>query len=111
MSPLKIASRDAASGPVLEIAGPLDYTHATALRDHVSRCVLGPGQCLTLDLADMEFCDSTGMSILIAARNHALAAGADIALTAVPPDTLRVMRIVGLDQIFTIRPAAGADGL
>ncbi|MFJ1967719.1 STAS domain-containing protein [Streptomyces sp. NPDC087903] len=109
-SPLNIASRDAAAGPVLEIAGALDYAHATALREHVSRCALDPGQCLTLDLAGMDFCDSTGITALIAARNHALAAGADIALTAVPPNTLRVLRIVGLDQIFTIRPGTDAGG-
>ncbi len=52
----------------------------------------------------MEFCDSSGLTALIAARNHAHAAQADIALAAVPPRTLRVLRVVGLDQIFPLHP-------
>ncbi len=50
----------------------------------------------------MEFCDSSGLGALIAAHNHAQAAGADIALAAVPATTLRILRIVGLDQVFPV---------
>ncbi|MFE9450100.1 STAS domain-containing protein [Streptomyces sp. NPDC006739] len=104
MSPLKIITRDAMTGPVLEIIGALDYNSATQLRDHLATIVLRPGQHLVLDLAAMEFCDSSGITALIAARNHAHAAQAGIALAAVPPHTLRVLRIVGLDQIFPLYP-------
>ncbi|WP_037679883.1 STAS domain-containing protein [Streptomyces griseus] len=102
MSLLKITPRDAATGPVLEIGGELDYSNASELRDRVARFTLDPGQCLILDLAGLEFCDSSGITALIAARNHATAAGADVALTGVPANTMRILRIVGLDQIFTI---------
>ncbi|MFF3330632.1 STAS domain-containing protein [Streptomyces sp. NPDC002888] len=108
MSLLKITPRDAATGPVLEIGGELDYSNATELRDRVARFTLEPGQCLILDLAGLTFCDSSGITALIAARNHALAAGADVALTGVPSNTLRILRIVGLDQIFTIHSTSGA---
>ncbi|MGV9249219.1 STAS domain-containing protein [Streptomyces sp. NPDC003710] len=104
MSPLKITTRDAATGPVLEIVGDLDYANASDLRELLTTMVLQPGQLLILDLAGMEFCDSSGITALIAARNHAHAAQADIALAAVPPHTLRVLRIVGLDQIFPLHP-------
>jgi anti-sigma B factor antagonist len=104
MSPLKITSRDAATGPVLEIFGELDYTTAVELRELIPTIALRPGQRLVVDLAGMEFCDSSGITALIAARSHAHAARADIALAAVPANTLRVLRIVGLDQVFTIHP-------
>ncbi|MFD9431213.1 STAS domain-containing protein [Streptomyces sp. NPDC060002] len=104
MSPLKITTRDTATGPVLEILGDLDYEHANELRDLVDTLVLQPGQRLILDLADMDFCDSSGLTALIAAHQHALAAHADIALAAVPANTLRILRIVGLDQIFPVHP-------
>jgi anti-sigma B factor antagonist len=104
MSQLKITTRDAASGPVLEIAGELDYTNACELRELLTTLSLKPGQCLVLDLAGMEFCDSSGLTALIAARAHAHSARSDIALAAVPAHTLRVLRIVGLDQIFPIHP-------
>ncbi|MGW8065221.1 STAS domain-containing protein [Streptomyces ziwulingensis] len=100
MSALKITTRDAPTGPVLEILGDLDYATADQLRDLLTSLTLRPGQRLVLDLAGMEFCDSSGVTALIVARNHAQAAQADIALAAVPAHTLRVLRVVGLDQIF-----------
>ncbi|MFJ5534753.1 STAS domain-containing protein [Streptomyces sp. NPDC093261] len=104
MSPLKITARDAATGPVVEIFGELDYASATELRELIPTIDLRPGQRLVLDLSGMEFCDSSGITALIAAHNHAHAARADIALAAVPAHTLRILRIVGLDQIFPIHP-------
>lgn len=71
MSPLKITTRDATTGPVLEIIGELDYANAAELRDLLTTLTLQPGQRLVLDLADMEFCDSSGLTALIAARNLA----------------------------------------
>ncbi|MFE7647461.1 STAS domain-containing protein [Streptomyces phaeoluteigriseus] len=108
MSPLKITTRDAMTGPVLEIIGELDHTSASELPDLLTTIPLQPGQRLVLDLAGMEFCDSSGISALIAARNRAHTAQADIALAAVPARTLRVLRIVGLDQIFSLHPDSDA---
>ncbi|GAA3616457.1 STAS domain-containing protein [Streptomyces chitinivorans] len=104
MSPLKITTRNATTGPVLGITGELDYASAAGLRELLPTLALRPGQRLVLDLAGMDFCDSSGITALIAARNHAHAARADIALAAVPANTLRILRIVGLDQIFPIHP-------
>ncbi|GHH44169.1 STAS domain-containing protein [Streptomyces candidus] len=108
MSALKITSRDAATGPVVEIAGDLDYDTAGRLREVCTDLALHSGQRLVIDLAALEFMDSTGITALIAARNHALAAGADIALAAVPDNTIRILRLVGLDQIFPMHPSTEA---
>jgi anti-anti-sigma factor len=105
MTPLHITHRDAASGPVLHVAGELDHAHAAALRREVETLALESGQCLDLDLSGLEFCDSTGITALLAARQYAGAAKAGIVLTAVPPHLLRVLTMVGLDQVFTLRPA------
>ncbi|MET9695191.1 STAS domain-containing protein [Streptomyces sp. NPDC006514] len=102
MSALTITARDATTGPVLEIAGDLDYDHAPRLRQAVTALSLEPGQRLVLDLSRIRFCDSSGITALIVARNHAVAAQAEIALAAVPDNTIRILRIVGLDRVFTI---------
>ncbi|MEE4418976.1 STAS domain-containing protein [Streptomyces bugieae] len=104
MSPLKITAQDAATGPVLEIAGELDHVHANTLREVLTTLTLRPGQRLVLVLAAMEFCDSSGITALIAAYRHAQAAHADFALAAVPAPTRRILRIVGLDQTFRLHP-------
>ncbi|MFD9390794.1 STAS domain-containing protein [Streptomyces sp. NPDC060000] len=108
MNALKITTRDAVTGPVVEILGDLDYAHAGRLRELLPTLTLQPGQRLILDLTDMEFCDSSGITALIAAHHHALAAHADIALAGVPANTRRVLRIVGLDQIFPLHPDSEA---
>ncbi|MEU4727447.1 STAS domain-containing protein [Streptomyces sp. NPDC023588] len=118
MSSLTITTRDATSGPVLEIAGDLDFDQAPRLRRTLGALSLQPGQRLVLDLSRLRFCDSSGIAALILARNRAVAARADIALAAVPAATARVLRIVGLDHVFpmhadadtatAVRPATGA---
>ncbi|MFD3726009.1 STAS domain-containing protein [Streptomyces sp. NPDC058671] len=104
MTPLSITTLVAATGPVLQVVGELDYTTATRLRDTLATVTLRPGQRLVLDLAGMEFCDSSGITALLAARARAHAAQADIALAGVPAHTLRILHIVGLDQVFTLHP-------
>ncbi|WP_205020842.1 STAS domain-containing protein [Streptomyces sp. HB132] len=106
MSPLTITSRDAATGPVLEITGDLEYATAPQLRNALDDLTLAAGQLLVLDLSGMDFCDSSGITTLLAARNLATEQNAALALAAVPPNTLRVLGIVGLDRVFTIHQDA-----
>ncbi|MET9701181.1 STAS domain-containing protein [Streptomyces sp. NPDC006529] len=103
MSRLDITVRNTPAGPVVGVIGELDFDTAAELRDLTAALPLTPGQCLVLDLTGMEFCDSSGISALIAARNRALAADARITLEGVPADTLRVLRVVGLAQVFHLR--------
>ncbi|WP_408997152.1 STAS domain-containing protein [Streptomyces europaeiscabiei] len=53
--------------------GELDHTNAAEPRELLSRLTLEPGRRLVLDQAGMEFCDSSGLTALIAARNQARA--------------------------------------
>lgn len=104
MSPLTTTVRDTATGPVLTVAGELDFATADDLRDVVTGLALAPGQRLVLDLGRLDFCDSSGITAFIVARNHATAARADIALVAVPGSVLRILRVTGLDQVFAVVP-------
>ncbi|MET8138398.1 MULTISPECIES: STAS domain-containing protein [unclassified Streptomyces] len=104
MSPLTITARDAATGPVLEITGDLDHATAPELRQAVDRLTLASGQLLVLDLSGLEFCDSSGITALLATRNLATEQSGDMALAAVPANTARILRIVGLDRVFTLHP-------
>ncbi|MFF5922657.1 STAS domain-containing protein [Streptomyces flavochromogenes] len=104
MSPLTITAREAATGPVLEITGDLDHTTAPQLRKAMDHLPLAAGQLLVLDLGGLEFCDSSGITALLATRNLAIEQSGDIALAAVPANTARILALVGLDRVFTIHP-------
>ncbi|WP_371476611.1 STAS domain-containing protein [Kitasatospora sp. NBC_00315] len=104
MHPLTITTRDAATGPVLEIIGDLDHHTAPDLRKTVGALTLTTGRQLVLDLARLDFCDSSGITAMLAARNLATEHGAHLTLAAVPPNAARILNIVGLDRVFTIHP-------
>ncbi|MGW6735442.1 STAS domain-containing protein [Streptomyces sp. NPDC055013] len=108
MSHLAIHTRTTTVGPVMELTGELDYDNCTQVRDLLPRLTLEPGQQLVIDLTGITFCDSSGITALIAARNHALAAQAGITLAAVPHPISRIFSMVGLDQVFVTHPTAQA---
>lgn len=108
MSQLEVRTRTTASGPVIELAGELDHDSAPEIRDILPGLAIEPGQQLVVDLGGLTFCDSTGLTILIAARNIALAAHSTIVLTAVPDRVSRILGIVGLDQVLPTQPSVQA---
>ncbi|MGW2960933.1 STAS domain-containing protein [Streptomyces sp. NPDC001220] len=105
---LTLHTRATTTGAVIELAGVLDHHTAPEVRAALPGLDLRPGQQLVLDLSGITFCDSSGITVLIAARNHALAADAAIALAAVPDRVSRIFRIVGLEQVFPTHPTAQA---
>ncbi|MFE9483759.1 STAS domain-containing protein [Streptomyces spororaveus] len=108
MTQLSMNTRTTPAGPVIELAGGLDHHSAVQVRGALPGLAVGEGQQLVIDLAGLTFCDSSGITALIAARNHALAAHATIALAAVPERVTRIFRVVGLDHVFPTHPTAQA---
>ncbi|AQU70074.1 STAS domain-containing protein [Streptomyces niveus] len=98
--PLTLHTRTTAAGNVIELTGDLDHHITPQVLNVLPELDLRPGQQLVIDLGGITFCDSTGISVLIAARNHTLSANATIALAAVPDRMSRIIRVVGLDQLF-----------
>ncbi|MGW6062045.1 STAS domain-containing protein [Streptomyces sp. NPDC055189] len=108
MTQLAVRTRTTAAGPVVELVGELDYDSVHQLRELLPELTLRPGQQLVIDLAGLACCDSSGISGLLAARNHALSARAGIALAAVPRRISRIFDAVGLGQVFPTHLTAQA---
>ncbi|MEW2449243.1 STAS domain-containing protein [Streptomyces parvulus] len=103
---LTVHARTGTAGAVIELTGELDYHTAPEVRAALPGIGLEAGQQLVVDLAGLTFLDSTGLTVLIAARNHALASDATIALAAVPDRVSRIMRALGLHHFFPTHPTA-----
>ncbi|MCR6490783.1 STAS domain-containing protein [Amycolatopsis sp. OK19-0408] len=99
-SPFSTSTEVADTGPILTVRGELDVATAPRLRTEVGGLELGAGQLLVVDLAGVTFCDSSGISALIAARNAAEAARAGVALVAVPSRITRTLGLTGLADFF-----------
>ncbi|MFI9150482.1 STAS domain-containing protein [Streptomyces sp. NPDC053367] len=108
MHQLKITTHDTANGHVLAVSGDLDYASAPELRARIGTLRLTAGQRLVVDLAGLHICDSSGITALIVAYQHARAAQAETVLASVPGSLLRTLRIVGLDQLFALYPDTNA---
>lgn len=69
---------------------------------------------MVADLTATVFCDSSGVRIIVLAHDWAKADGIELRLTVPPGPALRVMQLIGLDQLLPIYPgvnqalAAGA---
>jgi len=107
-TPFSVTTRTTGGGAVVTVAGELDVATAPQLRAGLDALVLGAGQLLVVDLGGVTFCDSSGISALIAARNVAEAAGAGVALAAVPDRLGRTFRLIGLGDFFPTYPSAEA---
>ncbi|CAM5507963.1 Anti-sigma factor antagonist OS=Streptomyces albaduncus OX=68172 GN=FHS32_002789 PE=3 SV=1 [Streptomyces griseoloalbus] len=103
MKPLTIVSSRTPAGPLLEVAGDLDHSNAQQLRRAAAGAVLSAGLLLVVDLGELGFCDSSGITALIAVRNHVVAAGAGLVVVAVPETLRRLLSLTGLDQVFDLR--------
>ncbi|HEX9657130.1 MAG TPA: STAS domain-containing protein [Bacteroidota bacterium] len=63
---------------------------------------------LVIDLTDVEFCDSSGLSALLIADRKMKEHGGKVTLSNVHRKVLNLLKISMLDRIFTIEEAAHA---
>jgi anti-anti-sigma factor len=105
---LIVTTHDTPAGPVLTFAGALDATTAPDALAAIQALTPQPGQLLVADLTELQFCDSSGISALIAAHKLADAADAAIALATVPEHLARTLGLIGLGTLFTSYPTTQA---
>jgi anti-sigma B factor antagonist len=86
----------------VRLLGELDLSTADLLRNELSRLATGGATLVTLDLADLTFIDSTGLSALIAGLKRLRQQGGDMALRSPTAATRKVLEITGLTEIFSI---------
>jgi anti-sigma B factor antagonist len=113
---LNIRVRDAESPAVLTVGGDVDLNTAPELLEALNGLVDAGRRALVVDLADVEFCDSSGLSVLVRVRNRLAELGGDLALARATPIVERVLEVTGLAEVFgtyrsveDARTALGAD--
>jgi anti-sigma B factor antagonist len=89
---------------IVALSGELDHTNAEVLRVRTSALLTSEYDCLVLDLAELTFCDSTGIRVFLTLRALVDDRGGTIALTDLRPRLSKVFQITGLVQLFAVRP-------
>ena len=90
---------------VVHLAGELDVATAPVLENALAGVIEDQGNlAVQLELGEMVFIDSTGLSILADALRRLREKGGDLSLANIRPETLKVFDIVGFTRIFDISP-------
>ncbi|MFB7454232.1 STAS domain-containing protein [Streptomyces sp. NPDC057027] len=99
---LRVEVRDVAGSTLLTPVGELDHHTADLLRTPLDGALDGGRARLVVDCSGLEFCDSTGLNVLLGARLRADAAGGGVHLVAMRPPVARVFHITGAEAVFTV---------
>ncbi|GAA3257142.1 STAS domain-containing protein [Streptomyces lavendulae] len=86
---------------VLTLAGELDHDTAAPLREALE-AALAPGGRMVVDMAGLDFCDSTGLNALLHARLSVQEAGGRLELAGLSGPVARMFRITGADGVFPV---------
>jgi anti-sigma B factor antagonist len=87
---------------IVAAAGEIDLYAAPELKQQVVRSIEEGGTRLIIDLSETTFIDSTGVGVLVGALKRVRESGGGLALVCTNDNVLRVLEIVGLNQLFPI---------
>lgn len=82
--------------------GELDHHTADLLRETLERCVEEGRRRIVVDCSGLDFCDSTGLNVLLGARLQAEAVGGRVHLAAMSPLVARLFEITGAGAVFAV---------
>lgn len=113
---LKISSERLGPWSLVKLNGELDMATAGLLRDELSGRLNDGVKDLAVDLSNLTFIDSSGLSVMVFGLRLATAKGGSLVLVAPGSQAMRVFDASGLLKTFTFyarpdhlpgRPAAG----
>lgn len=87
---------------LVEAGGDVDLYSAPRLKERVWRAIDQGKTRLIVDLSEVAFVDSTGLSVLVAALKRVRAVNGTLALVVTDYDLERLLELTGLDKGFRI---------
>lgn len=86
---------------VFGVAGEIDV-HTAPQVDEALAAAAGPGALIVVDLSQVEFIDSTGLSVLVRALARARDEDGALAVVATTERVTKVLRLTGLDAVLAV---------
>jgi anti-sigma B factor antagonist len=86
---------------LVRLAGELDLSSTPLLDQRLRDALDGGGRQLVVDLRNLEFMDSTGLTLLVRWARGAEQDGYELALVRGEPRVHRLFELTGLDAAFT----------
>jgi anti-sigma B factor antagonist len=83
---------------VIAVSGELDLASSGALDDELARIATSGVTQIVVDLRELEFMDSTGLSTLVTAHQRAEDAGQQFGLVRGPQQVQRLLSLTGVED-------------
>ncbi|MFF3291819.1 STAS domain-containing protein [Streptomyces sp. NPDC003023] len=99
---LQVEVRTEGRSEIVKPVGELDHHTAELLRAPLEEAIEQGRVRLVVDCSQLEFCDSTGLNVLLGARLKAEADGGGVHLAGMLPVVARVFEITGAEAVFTV---------
>ena len=97
--------RDAANRLHLSLTGELDIATVFDAFGEVIEAQPAPGEVVMLDMSEVTFIDSSGLSMLLRVRNFLDVAGAQLTIANPSAAVTRSLMLIGLTEYFSIEAA------
>jgi anti-sigma B factor antagonist len=95
------AVEDGTSGEaIVRLRGDIDVNIASRLSKYLGD--LARGRSVVIDLRGVRFIDSSGMGVLMQARNTAMANDRDLTLRNPSANVAKTLALAGFDKVFRI---------
>lgn len=97
---------------VISLGGRLTATGAPLLRNAVADVITSGESHIVIDMAELQFVDSSGLGALVGALKSARVAGGDLRIAAVPQAVATVLHLTNLDRVLRdhATPESAFDG-
>ncbi len=105
---LTLTTREVNGKAVIAVGGEIDVYTAPRLRDEIARVVAGGTHHILVDMAAVEFLDSTGLGVLVGGLKRVRAHDGTLELACNQDRLLKIFRITGLAKVFVIHADADA---
>jgi anti-sigma B factor antagonist len=92
---VEVHSADGAT--VIAVSGELDLASSPALQEELDR-VAADSALLIIDLRELDFMDSTGLSVLVRAHQRAEEQGRRLAMVKGPQQVQRLLSLTGVSD-------------
>lgn len=100
-----VTARSELGATVVTVSGEIDVYTSPQLRERLTEVIDTGATRLIVDLEGVEFLDSTGLGVLVAARNRVSGSEGAVLLVCSQERLLKLFRITGLDAVFEIHPS------
>lgn len=87
----------------VRVRGELDIANVSALRDRIAQAIDDEPVAVLVDLAELEFCDPSAISVLILTCKRIRANGGTFALTHLQPNVRRAFESTGVAEYLSER--------